>query len=135
MMLQQDAPEDFVLATGETHPVREFVEKSFGILGIQIRYGFPYDISSLQNNDNVFRSWQGTGVQEEGIDVQSGKTVVKVDPGYFRPAEVECVLPQQTALYRTNGYLKVTLGQPRQGRASSRVEAQGRLRLPRQGNG
>ena len=41
MMLQQDAPEDFVLATGETHPVREFVEKSFGILGVQIRYEPP----------------------------------------------------------------------------------------------
>ena len=53
MMLQQDAPEDFVLATGETHPVREFVEKSFGVLGIQIRYESPADIFSLQNTDHV----------------------------------------------------------------------------------
>jgi len=53
MMLQQDAPEDFVLATGETHPVREFVEKAFGILGIQIRYGSPADISAFQSTDSI----------------------------------------------------------------------------------
>lgn len=53
MMLQQDAPEDFVLATGETHPVREFVEKSFGVLGIQIRYESPADIFSLRSTDHV----------------------------------------------------------------------------------
>jgi GDP-D-mannose dehydratase len=43
-----------------------------------------------------FRSWQGTGIHEEGIDVKSGKTIVKIDPGYFRPAEVEYVPFQQT---------------------------------------
>ena len=92
MMLQQDAPEDFVLATGETHPVREFVEKAFGILGIQIRYDSPANVFPPRPLITSFRSWKGTGVQEEGINVQSGKTIVKVDPGYFRPAEVECVL-------------------------------------------
>ncbi|KAG8904866.1 hypothetical protein FRB99_001033 [Tulasnella sp. 403] len=69
-MLQQDTPEDFVLATGETHPVREFVEKSFGCVGVAIE-------------------WQGTGTDEVGIDKATGKTVVRVDPSYFRPAEVD----------------------------------------------
>jgi GDPmannose 4,6-dehydratase len=72
-MLQQPAPEDFVLATGETHPVREFVEKAFAVVGIKIQ-------------------WRGTGEAEEGINVQTGKTIVKVDPGYFRPAEVDLLL-------------------------------------------
>ncbi|ETW77254.1 hypothetical protein HETIRDRAFT_388763 [Heterobasidion irregulare TC 32-1] len=72
-MLQQPAPEDFVLATGETHPVREFVEKSFAVLDIPIR-------------------WEGKGEQEVGINTKNGKAVVKVDPGYFRPAEVELLL-------------------------------------------
>jgi len=85
MMLQQDAPEDFVLATGETHPVREFVEKAFGVLGIQIR-------------------WQGAGTHEEGIDVQSGKTIVKVDTGYFRPAEVELLLGNPAKAERVLGW-------------------------------
>jgi len=85
MMLQQDAPEDFVLATGETHPVREFVEKAFGVLGIKIR-------------------WQGDGLQEEGINVQNGRTVVKVDSGYFRPAEVELLLGNPTKAERILGW-------------------------------
>jgi GDPmannose 4,6-dehydratase len=70
LMLQQPEPEDFVLATGETHPVREFVEKAFGELGIQL-------------------NWQGAGEKEEGIDTKTGKAIVKVDRRYFRPAEVE----------------------------------------------
>ncbi|KAH9848686.1 GDP-mannose 4,6-dehydratase [Lenzites betulinus] len=74
LMLQQNAPEDFVLATGETHPVREFVEKAFGVLGITIK-------------------WRNTGTEEEGFDAQTGKVIVRVDPRYFRPAEVEYVLP------------------------------------------
>ncbi|KZT26574.1 GDP-mannose 4,6-dehydratase [Neolentinus lepideus HHB14362 ss-1] len=73
MMLQQSHPEDFVLATGETHPVREYVEKAFAVVGRQLR-------------------WQGNGVDEEGVDTKTGKVVVKVDPRYFRPAEVELLL-------------------------------------------
>ena len=69
-MLQQDKPEDFVLATGEMHPVREFVEKSFATVGIKIR-------------------WEGKGVEEIGKDVKTGATIVRVDTQYFRPAEVE----------------------------------------------
>jgi GDPmannose 4,6-dehydratase len=73
LMLQQPSPEDFVLATGETHPVREFVEKSFNALNMQIR-------------------WQGKGVDEVAIDIKTGKEVVRVDPKYFRPAEVDLLL-------------------------------------------
>jgi len=73
LMLQQPSAEDFVLATGETHRVREFVDKSFGRLGIELR-------------------WQGQGVDEEAIDVKTGKALVKIDPRYFRPAEVELLL-------------------------------------------
>ncbi|KZV75606.1 GDP-mannose 4,6-dehydratase [Peniophora sp. CONT] len=72
-MLQQTGPEDFVLATGETHPVREFVEKAFAVVNVKLR-------------------WEGSGEKEIGIDVQSGKTLVRVDPQYFRPAEVELLL-------------------------------------------
>lgn len=70
LILQQDSPEDFVLATGETHSVREFVEKSFKIVGISIK-------------------WEGEGVEEHGIDAATGKVIVRVDPRYFRPAEVD----------------------------------------------
>ncbi|KAH9460205.1 hypothetical protein MJO29_004148 [Puccinia striiformis f. sp. tritici] len=71
-MLQQDQPDDFVLATGETHPVREFVEKAFAVVNIKIK-------------------WQGEldSVNETGINGETGKVVVRVDPMYFRPAEVE----------------------------------------------
>lgn len=72
-ILQAQEAEDWVLATGETHPVREFVEKSFKIVGIDIR-------------------WEGSGVEEVGIDKKSGKTLVRVDPAYFRPAEVDLLL-------------------------------------------
>ena len=72
LMLQQESPEDFVLATGETHPVREFVEKAFAVLGYSIK-------------------WRGSGVAEEGYDEKSGRVLVKVDEKYFRPAEVELV--------------------------------------------
>ncbi|KAF9061209.1 GDP-mannose 4,6-dehydratase [Rhodocollybia butyracea] len=68
--LDGSEPTDFVLATGETHPVREFVEKAFGVVGIKL-------------------SWSGSGVDEEAKDISTGKVVVKIDPQYFRPAEVE----------------------------------------------
>lgn len=69
-MLQQEQPEDFVLATGETHPVREFVEKSFAVVGITVK-------------------WEGSGVKEIGKDAETDQVIVRVDPKYFRPAEVE----------------------------------------------
>ena len=70
LMLQQDKPVDYVIATGETHTVREFVELAFKEVDINIR-------------------WQGSGVNEKGIDSATGKTLVEVDEKYFRPAEVE----------------------------------------------
>ncbi len=72
-MLQQEKPEDFVLATGKTQTVREFVEKAFKEVGI-------------------FLSWQGAGVKEEGIDSKSGKVLVSICPDLFRPAEVDILL-------------------------------------------
>jgi GDPmannose 4,6-dehydratase len=68
--LQADAPDDFVLATGETRSVREFVELAFAELGRGIE-------------------WRGQGIDETGIDSKSGKTLVCVDPVYFRPTEVD----------------------------------------------
>lgn len=73
LMLQQDKPDDYVIATGESHSVREFVEKAFEIVGIDI-------------------NWKGKGLEEKGIDAKSGKILVEVDPYYFRPAEVENLL-------------------------------------------
>ena len=70
MMLQQEKPGDYVLATGQTHTVREFVEESFKNLGITIR-------------------WKGTGVDEKGYDAATGKLLVDVNPVFYRPAEVE----------------------------------------------
>lgn len=94
-MLQQDKPDDFVLATGETHPVREFVEKSFHAVGIELKYALRsnlYSTNCFLMPRHCFR-WSGKGVDEQAIDVKTGKVVVKVDAGYFRPAEVECVTP------------------------------------------
>ena len=94
LMLQQESPEDFVLATGETHPVREFVEKAFAVLGYSIK-------------------WRGSGVAEEGYDEKSGRVLVKVDEKYFRPAEVEYVPYLQCAV--SSSYMHVSsllLGNP-----------------------
>ncbi|PBK63238.1 probable GDP-mannose 4,6 dehydratase [Armillaria ostoyae] len=85
LMLQQPTPEDFVLATGETHPVREFVNKSFAALDIELQ-------------------WSGQGVDEEAIDVKTGKAVVKVDPQYFRPAEVDLLLGNPAKAERVLGW-------------------------------
>ena len=73
LILQHPVPEDFVIATGEMHTVREFCTLAFAEVGIDI-------------------SWEGTGVDEKGIDKATGKVLVEVDPKYFRPAEVEQLL-------------------------------------------
>ncbi|MBD3347068.1 MAG: GDP-mannose 4,6-dehydratase [Chitinivibrionales bacterium] len=70
LMLQKETPDDYVIATGEMHTVREFVEKSFACLDMEIE-------------------WQGENENERGVDKKSGKTVVEVDPKYYRPTEVE----------------------------------------------
>ncbi len=77
LMLQYDTPEDFVIATGEMHSVREFCTMAFAETGINLR-------------------WEGLGVNEKGIDIATGKTLVEVDPKYFRPAEVEQLLGDPT---------------------------------------
>ncbi len=69
-ILQQDEPKDYVLATNETHTVREFVELAFAEVGVEI-------------------DWQGTGVDEKGIEKSTGRVLVDINPRYFRPAEVE----------------------------------------------
>ncbi len=77
LMLQQETPEDFVIATGETRTVREFVDAAFACAGIQI-------------------TWQGEGVEEKGIDAATGKVLVEVSPEFFRPAEVDLLLGDPT---------------------------------------
>ncbi|HOP47221.1 MAG TPA: GDP-mannose 4,6-dehydratase [Desulfobacteraceae bacterium] len=77
MMLQQDKPEDYVIATGESHSVREFVEKAFHEIGIEIM-------------------WEGKGIKEVGKDVETGDVLVHVDPRYFRPTEVDFLLGDPT---------------------------------------
>lgn len=73
LMLQQDAADDYVVATGETRTVREFVELAFGHVGIDVE-------------------WKGEGVDETGMDKATGKTIVTVNPKFFRPAEVDVLL-------------------------------------------
>lgn len=77
LMLQQEKPEDFVIATGENHSVREFVTLAFHYAGIELR-------------------WEGKGLDEKGIDVATGRDLVAVDPRFFRPAEVEQLLGDPT---------------------------------------
>jgi GDPmannose 4,6-dehydratase len=76
LMLQQETPEDFVIATGEQYSVREFVEAAASQIGLQVR-------------------WRGEGVKEEGYDAD-GRCIVRVDPRYFRPTEVETLLGDPT---------------------------------------
>ena len=73
LMLQQPEPDDYVLATGERHSVRTFVEKAFRQTGIEI-------------------AWNGKGVGEKGIDASTGRVLVEVDPRYFRPTEVDILV-------------------------------------------
>lgn len=77
LMLQHDTPEDFVIATGEMHTVREFITKAFEVAGIKIE-------------------WTGEGEQEIGTNTATGDILVEVDPKYFRPAEVELLLGDPT---------------------------------------
>lgn len=82
LMLQQAEAEDYVVATGETHSVREFAEKVFARLDMPLE-------------------WQGKGVHEKGVDTKSGRIVIEIDPKYFRPAEVDLLLGDP-AKARTN---------------------------------
>lgn len=85
LILQQDKPDDFVLATGETHTVREFVEAAFEEVGVKIE-------------------WRGAGAYEEGYDAATGKLLVEVNPKYFRPAEVDLLLGDPSKAQRVLGW-------------------------------
>lgn len=84
-MLQQDKPEDFVIATGENHTVREFVKEAFKSVWIEI-------------------SWKGSGLDEKGIDKKTGKTIVEVNRKYFRPAEVDILLGDSSKARKKLGW-------------------------------
>ena len=89
-ILQSDKPDDYVLATGETHSVREFIEESFMVLGEKIE-------------------WEGKGANEKGILISSGNVVVEIDARYFRPTEVEYLLGDPTKAKKELGWVpKVT---------------------------
>lgn len=93
LMLQQSKPEDFVIATGEQHSVREFVDVAAAEIGIKIR-------------------WEGAGVEEKGIDISTGNVIVAVDPRYFRPAEVETLLGDATNAKNKLGWVpRITFSQ------------------------
>ena len=77
LILQQEQPDDFVIATGQYHSVREFCSLAFKEVGIEL-------------------TWEGEGVNERGVDVNTGRVIVEVDPKYFRPAEVEQLLGDPT---------------------------------------
>ena len=85
LLLQQDQPDDYCIATGKQHSVREFVEKSASYLGMDIQ-------------------WEGNGTDEIGIDAKTGKTIISVDPRYFRPTEVETLLGDASKAKRELGW-------------------------------
>ncbi len=85
LILQQDEPDDYVLATGESHTVREFVEHAFSVVGKTIE-------------------WRGAGVDEAGIDAATGEVLVKIDPRYFRPAEVDILRGDASKARRVLGW-------------------------------
>src|ERR1700732_3484344 len=89
LMLQQETPDDYVLATGETHTVRSFVEIAFSEIGIRIR-------------------WEGAGCDEKGICADSGKTLVEIDPRYFRPTEVDFLIGDPTKARQKLGWTHKT---------------------------
>jgi len=88
-IVQQDTPDDYVLATGETHSVREFIELAFGHVGRTIR-------------------WEGEGVDEVGYDAKSGEALVRIDPRYFRPTEVDLLIGDPTKAHTKLGWKHTT---------------------------
>ncbi|MDE7458708.1 MAG: GDP-mannose 4,6-dehydratase, partial [Muribaculaceae bacterium] len=85
LILQQDEPGDYVIATGEYHSVREFATLAFANVGINLR-------------------WEGEGIGEKGIDIATGRVLVEVDPRFFRPAEVEQLLGDPTKARKQLGW-------------------------------
>jgi len=85
LMLQQDEPDDYVMATGVTTTVREFIAMSFAEVGIMLE-------------------WRGSGIDEKGIDMATGCTIVEIDPRYFRPTEVELLIGDPTKAFTKLGW-------------------------------
>ena len=85
LMMQQEAPDDYVLATGETTPVRQFIEWAFEDVGIALE-------------------WKGSGVDETGVCRKTGKTIVEVDPRYFRPTEVDLLIGDPSKAHQKLGW-------------------------------
>lgn len=85
LMMQQSTPDNYVIATGETHSVREFVELAFRVIGIQIQ-------------------WTGSGLDEHGIDKQTGKVLVEVNPRYYRDIDIECLIGDASKAKRVLGW-------------------------------
>jgi GDPmannose 4,6-dehydratase len=85
LMLQQEKPDDYVLATGEAHSVREFVELAFAVVGKKIE-------------------WKGSGIEENGVDSKTGKVLIKIDARYFRPTEVDFLLGDSTKAMNILGW-------------------------------
>ncbi len=93
LMLQQPEPVDYVIASGETHPVREFCDRAFARAGLALE-------------------WQGHGLEEVGVEVATGRVLVRVDPRYFRPAEVDLLLGDASKARRELGWApKVGFGE------------------------
>lgn len=84
-ILQQDKPDDFVLATGETHSVREFIELAFAETGVSIE-------------------WKGAGVDEKGVDAKTGRYLIEIDPRYFRPTEVDLLIGDPSKAHEKLGW-------------------------------
>jgi GDPmannose 4,6-dehydratase len=104
-IVQQDEPDDFVLATGEAHSVREFVEKAFACVGRTI-------------------VWKGEGVDEKGLDQKSGHVLIEVDPRYFRPTEVEALIGDPRKAHNKLGWRhRVTFEELVQDMVKSDLEA------------
>lgn len=89
LMLQQNQPDDYVLATGKTTPVRQFVEWAFEDVGVKLQ-------------------WWGEGVEEKGYDIETGRCLVQVDPRYFRPTEVDLLLGDATKAKEKLGWVHET---------------------------
>src|SRR3984893_5383570 len=89
LIMQQPEPDDYVLATGEMHAVREFIERAFAVVGRRVE-------------------WRGTGTDEQGVDARTGNTLVRVDARYFRPAEVDLLVGDPTKAQEKLGWKHTT---------------------------
>lgn len=85
LMLQQKEPDDYVVATGETHSIRELCEKAFSVINIKI-------------------GWKGKGLKEKGVDKKTGKVLIDIDPKYFRPTEVDYLIGDATKAKKKLGW-------------------------------